>query len=434
MSEQSAEPEGKRPRFTLIVTIEGLGTNLVGCYGGAIAPTKNWDSFACRSIVFDQFWTDALLPADVLNSLWTGTPHARPLESSDGDVESPLTAVLEQAMLVTDSMDAVEGVSHEAFGRVVLMEHDAASERVTSSEDEPSTNEHRTQFQALLEAALGEWATQLDALPILWIHSKGLNGPWDAPYANRLMMCDEEDPLPPTECEPANFEVTSETDPDEIFGWACAMGGQAIAFDDSWSMVEEILGQLGIERDCLQILAGIQGYPIGEHGWIGHAGNALYAESLHLPLIVRPGNQLDVGVRVPFMVQPNSLLKTIASWIGQSSPSTATDLVEETAPLAAEQWPLKNQIAYASHEDQVHLAVPAWSCRWSRILNHVGQAEDRVELFATPDDRWQQNEVSQRAASIVDELTVLRNQWLESVKNPASERTPLSSDLTHPMR
>ncbi len=423
-AEQIDAPMRSKPRYALIVTVEGLGTNLVGCYGGAIAPTKNLDSFACRSIVFDQFWADTLRPVDVLESMWTGKHFA--LRIDDPSIECH--RFFERAMLVTDSMNVIEESTRGDFGSVLSIDARA----------DDAEEEEQTQFVRLFEAALGQWAMQLDEFPVLWIHSRGLNGKWDAPHEYRRVMCDEGDPEPPHEADPAELRVTDATDPDEVFGLACSMGGQAMVFDDAWSMIEEILEQLGIAGDCLQVLAGVQGYPIGEHGWVGHCGGELYAESLHLPLIVRPGDELDVGVRVPFLVQPNSVLKTLLRWFGKGDEemidnAMSTDFVSEVEALPAENWPIKNQLAYSCFDGQMHVAVPAWSCRWS-LGPERGELE-RVELFATPDDRWQQNEISQRAQSIVEELTERRNAWLKCfAENGQMEWVPLSSELTHPNR
>ena len=426
MLEQVAAPIPSKTRYVLIVTVEGLGTNLVGCYGGAIAPTKNLDSFACRSIVFDQFWADTIRPVDVLESMWTGKHFA----SRSIDLEGECSTLLDRAMLITDSTEIVEESTRGEFGSVLLV--DAVSD--DSDEDAP------TQITRLFEAALGQWATQLEDFPILWIHSRGLNGDWDAPYEYRCVMCDEGDPEPPFGTDPGQLTITEETDPDEVFGFACAMGAQAMAIDDAWSMIEEILGELGIADDCLQVLAGVQGYPIGEHGCVGQSAGALYAETLHLPLVVRPGDQLDVGVRVPFIVQPNSIWKTVVGWMGDlkeavHSDAMCTDLVSEIEALPAELWPIKNQIAYSCVEGQVHVAVPAWSCRWSSSEIPDGTETQRVELFATPDDRWQQNEVSQRAIAIVEELNECRDAWLLcSLEKELGEFATLSRELTHPIR
>lgn len=435
MDEQISAPKSTKKPMAVIVTIEGLGCNLVGCYGGAIAPTKNWDSFASRGIVFDQFWSDTLLPTDVLKSMWSGVHFAS--RSSEMDAEQPLPSegLLERALLVTDSFDVVEQGAHDVFGNVLLAES-----------EEQSSEEPPTHFERLLEAALGRWANQLEEFPILWIHSQGLNGSWDAPYEYRCVMCDEGDPDPPKETTPGVLQITAETDPDEVFGWACAAGGQAMAMDDVWPMIENAVGELGIAQDCLQILAGVSGYPMGEHGWVGYGARMLYSETLHLPLVIRPGDSLNLGIRVPFMVQPNSIYKTLANWMGGSpeslvlgsheGDSSSQDLLGQTDAFPAEHWPLQNQLAFASFEDQVHVAVAAWSCRWSKEPDSAETGSSKLELYAMPDDRWQQNEISQRALNIADEMTSQRDRWLKWLRDVESTepREPLSSDLTHPKR
>ena len=107
-----------KPRYVLIVTVEGLGTNLVGCYGGAIGPTKNLDSFACRSIVFDQFWADTFRPVDILASMWTGAHFASRVKSPN----AKCNALFDQAMLITDSNDVIEESTRGDFGSVLLID------------------------------------------------------------------------------------------------------------------------------------------------------------------------------------------------------------------------------------------------------------------------------------------------------------------------
>lgn len=458
----------------VIVTIEGLGTNLVGCYGGSIGPTKNWDHFAAHAIVFDQFWADTLRPIDVLESMFLGEHFAKRSSGCAPEIPEAVSKLFAHALLVTDSLNVVEQMSGEFFGDMLLVESQVAEpktdkddvdeaedddedeeddswggaeaweehhESFDESTDEPSNEEPSTQITRLFEAALGRWASVLDEYPILWIHSQGLNGRWDAPYEYRSIMCDEGDPDPPIDTERAQLKLAPDTDPDVVFGMACAAGGQAIAMDDAWGMIEEMLDQLGISEECLQVLAGVSGYPMGEHGSVGYGpqslhAETLHAESLHLPLIVKPANCLELGVRVPFMVQPNSLRKTISSWLNtedslSDSIGSGIDLVTQTDALPADQWPLGNQLAYSCFENQFHMAVAAWSCRWSDATS----GGDCVELFAMPDDRWQQNEVSQRAVAIVGMMTEQREKWLASVgANSNSEMEPLPGDLTHPMR
>ena len=435
--------QAKNPRL-VIVTIEGLGTNLVGCYGGAIAPTKNWDRLASKSIVVDQFWADTLRPIDILQSIWSGTHYAtrqfrgepESLNASAVPTLKPHISVLEKILLATDVLSVFEESETDEFGDLLYFEPDAliASETHYGSEHEGAQDVRATQLEQLFQAALGKWSVQLHQNPVLWIHASGLNGPWDAPYAYRQVMCDEGDPDPPVGRDRAELQITEKTDPDEIFGHACCAGGQAIAMDEAWELLEHAISELGIADDCMLILAGLGGYPMGEHGWVGNGLDSLFAETIHLPLIIRPGTRLDVGQRIPFIVQPHQLLETIERWMVPDSVPADLDLTEVMDLPPAESWPIVHQFGFALYQEQMHLIVPAWSYRWVK----TNEGMEVKQLYAMPDDRWQQNEISQRAVSTVELMEDLRSRWLSYFQNPSTVTfhgtTRLPQELTHPFR
>jgi len=428
----------------VIVTIEGLGTNLVGCYGGAIAPTKNWDRLASKSIVVDQFWADTLRPVDVLQSMWFGSHYAARRLGTDpkswGTLADPMLkpqiSIMDKVLLATDVLSVFEESETDELGDLLYFEPDAliSPETQVGYEQVGSQEARASQLEQLFQAALGKWSVQLQRHPILWIHSSGLNGPWDAPYSYRQVMCDEGDPDPPVGRDRAELQITEKTDPDEIFGHACCAGGQAIAMDEAWELLEDAISELGIADDCMLILAGLGGYPMGEHGWVGNGLNSLFAETIHLPLIIRPGNRLDVGQRIPFIVQPHQLLETIERWMVPDSAPANLDLTEVMDLPPAESWPIVHQIGFAMYQEQMHLIVPAWSYRWMK----TGAGTEVKQLYAMPDDRWQQNEVSQRAVSTVELMEDLRARWLTYFQNPSTvtfhETTRLPQELTHPFR
>jgi hypothetical protein len=432
-------------RRVIVLTIEGLGTNLVGCYGGAVAPTKHWNKLAACSVVFDQYWADSLTTEHQLDSLWLGTHFAQRAQHEFASVDDANKLGLDRALLVTDSHAAANGIALDVFADVMLVD-DAVHDETrcamltencdTDVEPDEACEEpesmQTTQFAHLIETAIGRWSTDSDNFPILWIHSRGLLAKWDAPYEYRCIMCDEGDPEPPRFTQPPELLVTDQTDPDEVFGLACAAGGQAIAMDEAWQLIEGALGELHWNDDCLQVLCGVSGYALGEHGYVGPA-TKLYAESAHLPLIVRPGNRLPLGCRIHAMTQPLHLQDLIQAWVeGDSDQAGAPDAFLNTI----EQWqsnslPPAMQIAFATEGAQEMLMVPAWSGRWSRD----DQGEEVFELYAMPDDRWQQNEVSQRALHMVEELTNLRQKWREVCVQESGDWTePLLQECIAPIR
>jgi hypothetical protein len=518
-NDSEVDPVPSQAPRACIVTVEGLGCNLVGCYGNSICPTPGWDRFASKSIVADQFWMDSTDTLDVLQSMWSGVHRASAcvFPGSDSQAQEPArlknrnsSGITSPGLFVTDDSRVAMLAEECLDGEVVLIET-VAGEGAAS----PQLLEG-TAFLHLVSQAMAAWVECMDELPWLWIHSKGLRGEWDAPYEYRRTMCDEGDPEPPQDVIPPRLKVDADTDPDVVFGWACGAGGQAIAMDESWAWMERCLADMGVASNCLMILAGVQGYPLGEHWHIGleavgkahgdgcsegrmaaedgvhssrdsqssHSSHidsgdyaGAYSERLHCPLILRPGGRLELGLRCSQFLQPHHLASLIEDWIewegggpsgsdGFQSPDVAAvDRQEEfgwtwatlilSCGIARDRWLPYQRSAFAMGEQDIALIVPSWSVRWSRHdggVSHgdaVGSAvgstaglptasdevvigassrreelepwltqEDavgafsRVELFVMPEDRWQQNEVSNRAPDIVEALIPLRNAWL----------------------
>ena len=472
----------------IIVTIEGLGCNLIGAYGSSISPTPNWDQFASQGIVADQFWMDSPSAIDVLDSLWTGTHRVDTnrrsgmSHASHEDQTPPSFAT--PGFFVTDCEDAFTLAQKRLRGEQALFI--------------PRESEGLA-FEQLLTFALEVWIQHFDEWPWLWIHSRGLNAAWDAPYEYRLRMCDEGDPDPPRDIEPPFVELPENADPDIAFGWSCGAGAQAIAMDESWRWIDRCLEELSIAERCLVVLAGLHGFPLGEHGVIGAKrtpnglqrhpidspdgeppsstegckGIDVYAERLHCPLILRPGAHVDLGRRFSQFIQPQHLLHWIDTWL-QDRPvdetdegdydSSESDPVKERVKsdwdpvasfwecgLARDQWPATLRSALALGDMDVALMLPSWSSRWAWTrsdatendrVDAMGAGNERtgvhpsalialenifhpnlhrrdgwtlqgVELYVLPDDRWQQNEVSGRAAAVVESMLPILRAWLD---------------------
>jgi hypothetical protein len=180
-------------------------------------------------------------------------------------------------------------------------------------------------------------------------------------------------------------------------------------------------------------------------GLLGESGNpdvpsatpptgSMYAERLHCPLIIRPGDRLPLSIRFSQFVQPHHLAGVIEDWIEGSAwiegdaasegdghfQSTQVDGAE----AARDGWTLSKMMhgsgvdrlhwlpfqrsAFAWGEKEAALMLPSWSARFSTL-----EPNSTIELFAMPDDRWQQNEISARAPAVVDAMNSLLNAWMQ---------------------
>ncbi len=420
---------GERLRKAILITIDGWGTNFVGTYGNALCGTPNLDDFAAHSIVFDRAYTSSPSLDEVLQSISHGQhPFERPL-TGQNELAEVLQTVGKQSIFMTDDPDVAQLPWVQSFNESFCFD---PTQDDDGSEKQEANDWTETRLATFIEAALGElakFAEQEDSLPDwTWLHLSGLSKTWDAPYEDRLHLCDEEDdPEPPHGVEPAAFEVHRETDPDAIFGAACVAAAQAKIIDELWSWIETFLDEVIDRNECLVILAGARGYPLGEHRSVGFVSQELYSELIHTPLIVQPG-KMKIGTRDSNLVQPMSIWTTVLQWLTDDTKEQtfikteierhrlSTNLIAPHLEDAKDSQQVLPVMCFVASSDSTSLQVPRWSAIWQP--NHDVDSitpTDVIRLYLSPDDRWQQNNATSRAMEISETMQQTRDdclQWL----------------------
>ena len=298
----------------------------------------------------------------------------------------------------------------------------------SASQEFEASDWTETRLAAFIETALGELAKftdQSEGLPDwTWLHLSGLSKIWDAPFEYRLQLCDDEDdPEPPSSTVPASFEVDRQTDPDLIFGATCGAAAQGIIIDQVWSWVEAFLDEVTDRENCLVILSGVRGYPLGEHHSVGFSNKDLFSESMQIPLLLQPG-KLPIGARDCSLVQPMTYWATIAHWLildpdNQAALEAAMDRRPLTSNLLATHLESEKPTqrlpssCFVSNATSAFLQVPRWTAVW-RDSDDTGSMQPSLmtRLFLSPDDRWQQNDVASRASEVANSMSELREAWL----------------------
>lgn len=375
--------------------------NLAGCYGNALLPTPNLDRLASHGTVFDQFWMHSI--------------HLEP------NLKAILQGVQPDGWLVaSDSLQAI---------RIFRQREDLDRLEVSPSLQQES-------FEHLLTESLECWLEQRQKTPFLWIHSKGLHGTWDAPYEFRKLMCDSQDPDPPLDQVPPELILSTDFDPDLLFGYACGAGAQSVCIDQGLGLILQTLQEFGISENCWISMAGILGFPLGEHRRVGLGDRSMgfadknypiadaYSERLHTPWITRPARQMDLGVRISQLHQPSHL----GRWIEKITQAVGRFDSDEPSP--------QDQLAWATGVDEIALCTERWSARFDSSANPKGQislSDERPgEVYCFPEDRWQQNEIANRVPEVQLILRQIASLLLDaspSVDPHSSEIETLLSDL-----
>ncbi len=433
-------------KSAIVVAIEGLGTNMLGSYGGPWSQTNAVDSFAARGIVADQFWLDHDQNRSLYRSLLYGWHACEAPERLGSSLLHLLHARGIESHLVHDRVEGLEDAK-EQFS--------TSFELSTSEKDhELSTENWDASCMAdCFATALSLWA-DADASSLLWIHSKGWNGPWDAPYDYRAALGGEEDPPAPRGTERPESWFDSSSDPDLLFGWTQAAAAQARLLDQAWEWVDAAIEQRGMGDDCLVLLMGLGGYPLGEHGFVGPRLSAPYAERMHSPLILRFGKQRMLGDRLRVPTHPMDLWRTLLEWFEIDVSALVGEPIRRLSRPIRELY--EGDVSPDGNNASPHLAVSSggvalrvghWCAVWkgdslleeqqemptssgSQVATSALFDRGPVELFLHPEDRWQQNDVANRAHDVVQCLNEYRDAYLRWIRNSnVSEPIPAAPEL-----
>jgi len=258
----------------IVLAIDRLGAGWLGPYGNTWLETPNFNRLAAQSVLCETVLADSPDLATACRGYWTGR-HA--METGDA-VASYLgelaTAAGAASVLLTDDASVLSNPLGGGF---------AERRMVPVSPVERSADEiEQTGLFAFFDAARA--AIREQTRPnLLWLHSRGMSGPWDAPLELRYQFADEEDPEPPDFVKPPEMTLEENFDPDALLGVVHAYAGQVALADMCLGMLLDAIEEHPLASETLLIVTSPRGYPLGEHRRVGPCDEALYGELLHVP-------------------------------------------------------------------------------------------------------------------------------------------------------
>ena len=307
---------------------------------------------------------------------------------------------------------------------VNLVDHPAAQfDRIVPITSVPTERAATTTMETQLGNFFAQASTMLSELEpgsLLWLHSRGLAGDWDAPYDYRVRLADDEDPAPPTFVKsPATWIDPKTADPDELLGFQQAMAAQVFLIDELLGVFLDVLKSLPIWQSTLLCVASPRGCGLGEHGLVG-PGDQLFSESIQVPLMIRiPGQNAWQAARTSRLIPVGQLSQILNNWFTLEQESFSQELAR-FAPVLPNK--LQECILLTS-EEQESIQTHAWKL----IRSKMGG----VQLFAKPDDRSEVNDVSDRCPDIVRKLITLMEVLQKNDPGRTLHHVELSTELTN---
>jgi len=177
-------------------------------------------------------------------------------------------------------------------------------------------------------------------------------------------------------------------------------------------------------RETLLVVTAPRGFPLGEHGRIGDWDEALHAELVHVPLLIRFPDQQGASGRSSALVQPADVFATLLDWFGLREVQGGGSGRSLLPLVDNEEAVLRDRACAVAGNGERGVRTPSWYLRVrhgdeGRTNAHDGSASfkpgadglsssDRslgeAQLYKKPDDMWEVNDVANRCADVVDAL------------------------------
>jgi len=307
----AAQTPPKPALNVVLITIDTLRADHVGCYGYKQIKTPNIDGLAADGVHFERAFAVVPVTLPSHSSMLTGTyPMLSGMHDFSGNKLSPLqptlASVLKQAGYQTGAVIGA-AVLDSRFG--LNQGFDFYYDHFEFSRlDETNLDEMERPGNVVADVALDWLAKNSQKKFFLWMHLYDPHFPYHPP-------------------EPYNREYAAQPYDGEI-AFADEQVGRLLRF----------LKEKGIYQNTLIVLCGDHGESLGEHGEKTH-GFFIYNATMHVPLIIRLPAQLPgqlpektvartlanpvslvdimptvlgaVGLQVPSQVQGHSLLPEI---------------------------------------------------------------------------------------------------------------------------
>ena len=418
----------KDVRPLLVVSVSGLATASIGCYGSSWNQTPAIDSLAANGCVFDRWISTRDSNRDLPCCFDQVEPWIEPWkragttimvrESDRGDCVST-----DQTLDGTHKFDTVIQVDSLGGGNPDASQDSRAAEVGSDwpHQTQPAEDIDDTRLAALMATVIEQDATTDGDWSLMWLHTDFLKKCWDAPRflfpideiefdaePDPSGIDDEMDPnmdrlsLPAIMpgCEVPRINLSDIDDstvdhPDLVNSWMRTYGCQVRLLD----LMIQILTQSLIRDDVRIMVLGTSGFSLGQNGWIGHRAGPLRSVDCRLPMII--GNCGPIRMPQP---TPSDQLSDILCDLGSVDTGNRSFDHEGGSMnwCAADRWvespdPTQDFIQTQSDRSTSAITTPGWF--------YVEDHDQSEHLFLKPDDIEDYNDVARLRPDVVDTLS-----------------------------
>lgn len=411
----------------IVLVVDRLHAGFLGCYGNTWVATPLFNRLAAEGFLFDQAFVDQPELDELCRTWWSGTHRLERPKAGETPERTCLASQFANAGFVTacltDEPLIAEHPLAARFGETV---------RVDSPTSATAGNSLADSHLGYFFATAVQWLETAREPFFLWLHSRGMSAPWDAPDDCRRQYADEDESPPPRITQPPSRYLTADDDPDELWGICQSYAGQATLLDECLGGWLESLETRQLLNDTLLVVLGARGFPLGRNGRLGGIDGALYNELVQTPWLMRFPDGVAAAGRTGSLVQACDLAPTLLDFAGLPfSPSQAGRTL---LPLVREErFSWRDRLCLVGRDGQRGFRTPAWYLRTP--ANAASSEQPPHELYGKPDDRWESNDVALRCPEIVAALEFAQHELFSYLDSGTpSTLSPLDETLVSDVR
>jgi arylsulfatase A-like enzyme len=326
----------KPEKNLILITVDTLRPDRLGCYGFPLPTSPNLDRFARQAVVYPNVYAQASSTSPSLASMMTSR---MPLEVGVPHNFSPIKPRVET--LAEDL--ANKGFTTAAFVSNYVLRKGTGFEQGFQTYDDTLT---RKELNRKAKERVAEDTTQavlawLDRKPdkpfFLWIHYQDPHGPYTPPSPYDDLFDEKADgPNRDIRKNDTNSGVNGIPMYQQLEGiqdfatYSNRYLGEIRYFDESFGRLMEGLEKSRLVEDSIIVFTADHGEGMGEHDYYFAHGEYLYEHQIRVPLMIKfPGRPGGKGHDAPVALL--DLYPTLLKELGFDSPSRTRgmDLLDE---------------------------------------------------------------------------------------------------------
>jgi len=435
-SEAPADSRSPRPRHAVVILIDTLRPDRLGCYGHDRNTSPHIDGLAARGVRFDRAVSPAPWTLPATGALLSALPPEQAFDV-DSRLASSLVEELNAAGLATAAFTESAFVSaHFGMNRGFDTWWEEGEMSAVVDGEQVAGGKAGAGAKVTFDRAIG-WLRARDETPfVLLVHTYEVHTPYRrARYAEELESGRFGGTLEIPDLRRMQDGSLAPTDDELAYVSALYDGGVRAADRHVGRLLDE-LDRLGLTEETLVVVTSDHGEELGDHhpAFTADHGHSLKDDLLLVPLIVAdPTRAVPAGV-VDWQVRLQDVLPTVADrlgvpWAGATAGRSLVAMMDGGDG--------RHRPAISGH---TKAGVPRRSLRDGRhklILADEGERTagesgppvvPRRQLYDLQSDPGEQFDVSADHPELTQELSAALRAWQRRVGKPAARLQPDAAD------